>query len=155
MKPAHGMGEDPLDGFISQPGPPADKSKAKGKGVRRRAEPTNPATDESKAKGSRARQHAEPTNPTPPRKTPKVAPPKKKAKRRKQKQTYSIDADVASAARNAADALQGPPARLTLTAIVEEALRREVARLECQYNDGRPFAEAGGNLRPGRRVGGS
>jgi hypothetical protein len=42
-------------------------------------------------------------------------------------------------ARNATVALSGPPTRLTLARLVEDALRREVQRLRDTHNAGAPF----------------
>lgn len=147
MSAKHGMGEDPLDAFMSSSdeseGPEAGEGGTSKKSTAKA--PKAPKRSRARAKKAAPAAIDDETSTKPPART---------KRKRKLKQTYSIDAGVALAARAAADALQGPPARLTLAAIVEEALRREVARLERMHNEGRPFPAAEGNLRPGRRVGG-
>ena len=71
----------------------------------------------------------------------------------KTRATYHLPDDVVQAARDAAVALSGPPTRLTLSALVESALRREVARLQAAHNRGRAFPLADEPLRGGRPLG--
>ncbi len=67
--------------------------------------------------------------------------------------TAGVDADVLERARNAVWQLAGPPAHLTMAELVEQAIRREVERLEAEHNDGAPFPARSAQLRPGRPLG--
>jgi len=67
--------------------------------------------------------------------------------------TFQMDEDLLQKARNTVVALSGPPHRLTLAALVEGALTREIARLEKKLNDGESFPEATTPLRQGRPIG--
>lgn len=70
--------------------------------------------------------------------------------------SFVPDRAVLERARNAAFALAGPPESLTLTELLNAALRREVERLERAHNRGKAFpARSEKGLRPGRRVGGA
>jgi hypothetical protein len=66
--------------------------------------------------------------------------------------TLYLSAEVLNAARNAAVHLAGYPARLTLTKLAEEALRRELERLKERYNGGQDFPDRGEELRGGRPI---
>jgi hypothetical protein len=66
--------------------------------------------------------------------------------------TLYVSAEVLDEARNAAVHLAGYPARLTLTKLAEEALRRELARLKLQYNGGQDFPDRSEDLRGGRPI---
>jgi len=79
--------------------------------------------------------------------------PARPARARKVRATYHLPEDVVQAARDAAVALSGPPARLTLSALVEEALRREVARLQEAHNRGKAFPRVEEPLVGGRPLG--
>lgn len=59
--------------------------------------------------------------------------------------------DVLERARDAADFLSGPPERLTLTALVEQAVNREIERLAKKHNHGKPFPARSADLRRGSR----
>jgi centromere-binding protein ParB len=67
--------------------------------------------------------------------------------------TADVDADVLDRARNAVWQLTGPPERLTMAELVEQAVRREVERLEAKHNDGVPFPPRSAQLRAGRPLG--
>ncbi len=67
--------------------------------------------------------------------------------------TVSVDAGVLDRARNAVWQLAGPPEHLTMATLVEQAIRREVERLERKHNDGAPFPERSAQLRVGRPLG--
>ena len=67
--------------------------------------------------------------------------------------TFQMRKDLLQAARNAVVALSGPPHRMTLAALVESALAKEIERLEKEYNQGTPFPEATAPLRQGRPIG--
>jgi hypothetical protein len=64
--------------------------------------------------------------------------------------TAGVDADVLERARNAVWQLAGPPEHLTMAELVEQAIRREVERLEAKHNGGAPFPPRSAQLRPGR-----
>ena len=66
--------------------------------------------------------------------------------------TLYLPYDVLDAARNAAFHLAGPPARLTLTKLAENALRAELQRLKEQFNDGQEFPARSEELRGGRPI---
>ncbi len=64
--------------------------------------------------------------------------------------TVSLPSDLIEECRNAVVALSGPPLRLTLAGMVEEALHRELVLLKRAQNDGKDFPERESQLRPGR-----
>jgi hypothetical protein len=66
--------------------------------------------------------------------------------------TLYLSAEVLNEARNAAVFLAGYPVRLTLTKLAEDALRKELRRLQDQYNGGREFPHRGEELRGGRPI---
>ena len=66
--------------------------------------------------------------------------------------TLYLSAEVLNEARNAAVYLAGYPARLTLTKLAEDALRRELDRLKIQYNGGQDFPDRSEDLRGGRPI---
>jgi hypothetical protein len=66
--------------------------------------------------------------------------------------TLYLSAEVLDAARNAAVHLAGYPARMTLTKLAEEALRRELDRLKERYNGGQDFPDRTEDLRGGRPI---
>jgi hypothetical protein len=66
--------------------------------------------------------------------------------------TLYLPADVLDEARDAAVHLAGFPARLTLTAIAENALRSELQRLKERYNFGKDFPRRNEDLRGGRPI---
>jgi hypothetical protein len=68
----------------------------------------------------------------------------------REKITFALPQDLVEACRDAADFLSGPPVRLTLAALVERALRREVDRLQREHRHGEAFPPRGGPLRTGR-----
>ena len=82
------------------------------------------------------------------RATPQDAPAKGKAT----KATFNLPLDLVNEARAAVVALSGPPMRLTLTALVEKALRVELTRLQKAHG-GRPFPPIEAMLRGGRPIG--
>ena len=67
--------------------------------------------------------------------------------------TVHLPHELFEAARDAVVQLSGPPVRLTLAALAEKALRRELARLKRTYNRGREFPRRSGRLRSGRPIG--
>jgi hypothetical protein len=66
--------------------------------------------------------------------------------------TLYLSAEVLNEARNAAVHLAGNPARLTLTKLAEDALRRELERLKERYNGGQDFPDRTEDLRGGRPI---
>ncbi len=66
--------------------------------------------------------------------------------------TLYLPRDILEEARNAAVFLAGPPARLTLTKLAEDALRAELERLKKRYNDGQEFPARDEELRGGRPI---
>ncbi len=80
---------------------------------------------------------------------PRIAAPTESAKVRA---TLYLSAEVLNEARNAAVHLAGNPARLTLTKLVDTALRGELRRLKDRYNGGRDFPDRTEELRGGRPI---
>lgn len=66
--------------------------------------------------------------------------------------TIYLPSDVLEEARNATVYLAGYPARLTLTKLAEDALRRELTRLKLLHNQGRDFPPRDEDLRGGRPI---
>lgn len=66
--------------------------------------------------------------------------------------TFYLSADVLDQCRNAAVYLAGYPARLTLTKLVEDALRAELKRLKDQHHQGKDFPPREEDLRGGRPI---
>ena len=66
--------------------------------------------------------------------------------------TLYLPRDILEEARNAAVFLAGPPARLTLTRLTEDAFRSELERLKRRYNRGNDFPARDEDLRGGRPI---
>jgi hypothetical protein len=66
--------------------------------------------------------------------------------------TLYVSQDVLEQARDAAVHLAGNPARLTLAALAENALRAELQRLKDRYNGGMDFPRREQNLKGGRPI---
>jgi len=66
--------------------------------------------------------------------------------------TLYLPRDILNEARNAAVFLAGPPTRLTLTKLAENALRAELERLKERFNEGKDFPERDEELRGGRPI---
>lgn len=66
--------------------------------------------------------------------------------------TLYLSVDVLEQARDAAVYLAGYPARLTLTKLVENALRAELARLKDRYHAGQDFPPRDEDLKGGRPI---
>lgn len=64
--------------------------------------------------------------------------------------TFYVASDLLDEARNAASYLAGHPAHLTLTKLVEHALRAELAKLRHDFLRGQDFPPRDGELRGGR-----
>ena len=71
---------------------------------------------------------------------------------KKMKLTVLVPKEIAAMARDAVLALSGPPARLTLACLAENALRNEIERLQKRYHQGKPFPSYKGVLRGGRPI---
>ena len=71
----------------------------------------------------------------------------------KTKLTILVPDDLAEEARNTVVALSGPPLRLTLAQLAENALRAEIDRLRRKHNQGKPFPAHGSTLKGGRPIG--
>ena len=67
--------------------------------------------------------------------------------------TFHIPHDLLEEARNAVVALSGPPLRLTLAGVTQEALRKEIERLKKEHNQGKPFPSRAADLKGGRPIG--
>jgi hypothetical protein len=66
--------------------------------------------------------------------------------------TLYVASEVLDEARNAAVYLAGHPAHLTLTRLVDNALRAELQRLRDQYHGGQPFPARSAELKGGRPI---
>lgn len=75
-----------------------------------------------------------------------------KDKPQKVRATFHLPADIFEEARDAVVYLSGPPVRLTLAALAESAIRRELNRLRKLHNDGEPFPRRQEDLKGGRPI---
>jgi len=66
--------------------------------------------------------------------------------------TLYLPLDVLDEARDATVHLAGYPARMTLTKLVESALRKELQELKENYNDGKDFPPRAEDLKGGRPI---
>jgi hypothetical protein len=73
--------------------------------------------------------------------------------RKKVRATFHVNEDTLDQAKNAVVMLMGPPLFLTLSDLLDEALREKVVELQNAHNNGKPFPSRGGNLRGGRPIG--
>jgi len=73
--------------------------------------------------------------------------------RGKVRATFHVYEDTLDEAKNAVVALMGPPLFLTLSDLLDSALRDKVTELEKTYNNGQPFARRPSRLRGGRPLG--
>lgn len=69
---------------------------------------------------------------------------------RRARATFHLDEDLVAECRDATIHLSGPPVRLTLSRLVEDALRAEVDRLKRKHNENKPFPVYGEKLPGGR-----
>lgn len=67
--------------------------------------------------------------------------------------TFHLPQDLIQQARAVVIHLAAPPARLTLAALAENALRREIERLKKKFNRGREFPRTRAELKGGRPLG--
>lgn len=72
--------------------------------------------------------------------------------RGKVRATFHISSELLEEARNAVVYLAGPPTRLTLAELAENALKRELERLSKAHNSGKTFPARNGELRGGRPI---
>lgn len=87
------------------------------------------------------------------RKPRPAAPPPAPPAPRKIRSTYHLPEDLVEGLRDAALHLAGPPEYLTLSNLVENALRSELERLRKKRNKGKPFPTRPHELRGGRPIG--
>ena len=85
------------------------------------------------------------------RRTPRNRP-IRKVRVQKVRATFHLSVDLLEELRNAAVALSGPPERLTLSALIEAGLRKELERLKKHYTGGRGFAPRASGLKGGRPI---
>ena len=124
------------------------KAPAKTKARRRPAIGENPLDDylaPGRAAMKASRRGLEPAGTTP-RPAPKVRTQKVRA-------TFHLPVVLFEACRDAVVALSGPPVRLTLAHMAENALQGELERLQKAHNHGRPFPARENALRGGRPIG--
>jgi len=82
-----------------------------------------------------------------------AAPTPRQGRPAKVKVTVLLPPDLADAARAAVVALAGPPERLTLARLAENAVRRELERLQKAHTGGKPFPRVTAPLVGGRPIG--
>lgn len=70
----------------------------------------------------------------------------------KERATFHLPVSLMDELRNAVVALSGPPLRLTLAKLAEEALGVKLAELQKGYNRGKPFPPREADLVGGRPV---
>ena len=75
------------------------------------------------------------------------------SRRPRKRITLELPETLIDEVRDAAYWLSGPPHQLTLTAIAEEALVREIQRIKQDHNHGQAFKPRTGPLRTGRPLG--
>ena len=119
------IGQNPLDSLLGVPVP-------KGTRKRRTAVTAEEATNESASHGFPNELTTPPT---------------------KVRATFHIPADLLDECRNAVVHLSGPPERLTMARLAEDALRRELDRLRKLHTNGAPFPPRDDDLRGGRPIG--
>ncbi|MCA1693454.1 MAG: type II toxin-antitoxin system CcdA family antitoxin [Actinobacteria bacterium] len=66
--------------------------------------------------------------------------------------TYHLPEDIVDEARNCVIFLSGPPLHLTLSRLVEKALRAEVERLKRSRNEGKEFPKGDPSVLGGRPI---
>ncbi len=71
---------------------------------------------------------------------------------KKVRATFHLPTEVFEQCRDAVVHLSGPPTRLTLAALAETALRRELKRLRSRHNKGDAFPARSGELKGGRPI---
>jgi len=76
----------------------------------------------------------------------------KEKKKKKVRATFHLPEDLVNEARDAVVHLSGPPLRLTMAAMAENAIRRELDRLKREHNDGEPWPPRDEDLTGGRSI---
>lgn len=123
-----GLGANPLDVLLPEEAPPPSTPGT-----------AHPAAPSSKRASPRSRPNGDhEETPTQPKKI---------------RATYHLSEDLVEGLRNAALHLAGPPEYLTLSALVENALRKELERMHEKHHKGKPFPQRPHNLRGGRPIG--
>jgi len=79
--------------------------------------------------------------------------PRPTARKRKTRISFHLTETLAERVRDTVVALSGPPHRLTMASLAEEALQAAVKKLERDANSGKPFPKRDTNLIGGRQVG--
>jgi hypothetical protein len=79
--------------------------------------------------------------------------PSRSARPSKVRATFHLPEELFESVRDAVVALSGPPHRLTLARFAEDALRRELERLQKAESKGKPFPKRESDLRGGRPIG--
>ena len=69
------------------------------------------------------------------------------------KTTLYLPKEISEGCRDAVIYLAGHPEYLTLTTLIERALRNELERLQATYTEGKPFPQRRRELRAGRPFG--
>lgn len=87
-----------------------------------------------------------------PTETKPASSPLEKKKAGKVRATFHLTPELFESTRDAVVALSGPPFRLTLAELAETAIRRELERLQAEYNKGKPFPKREVPLRGGRPI---
>ena len=77
----------------------------------------------------------------------------KKEQTKKERATFHLPEDLIEAARNTVVALAGPPEYLTMAALAEIGLRKQIKLLEKKHNNGEPFSQRPFELKGGRPIG--
>jgi len=122
------IGEDPLDALIPGPAQPRDS-------MARAARPSGRRAQLSvRARRSQLVEGGESTG-------------------SKARATFHLPKALIESARDTVVALSGPPLRLTLAALVEAGIRRELERLKKAENAGKPFPPRVSDLKGGRPIG--
>jgi hypothetical protein len=65
---------------------------------------------------------------------------------------FHLPVRLADEARNCVYHLSGPPLRLTMAELAENAIAKELERLQIEYNEGKSFPHRRENLKGGRPV---
>ena len=90
--------------------------------------------------------------PVQPTKQPQKEKRTKKLKVKKVRATFHVPQDLLEEARDAVYHLSGPPLRLTLAALVENSLKKELKRIKKAHNEGKNFPKRSEELRGGRPI---
>lgn len=77
----------------------------------------------------------------------------RRAPMEKIKASFYVSSALVDECRDAVAFLAGPPLHLSLSQLVEEALREKLARLKEEFSDGQPFPPHRGKVRAGRPIG--